>query len=37
MAAHTTEKCRLVTRSDLDGLVRVALLAELVERVNADG
>ena len=29
MATHTTEKCRLVTRSDFDGLVCAALLKEL--------
>jgi nanoRNase/pAp phosphatase (c-di-AMP/oligoRNAs hydrolase) len=29
MAASTTEKCRLVTRSDFDGLVCAALLKEL--------
>src|ERR1700689_2603507 len=29
MAVHTTEKCRLVTRSDFDGLVCAALLKEL--------
>src|SRR5271168_3214774 len=29
MAAPTTEKCRLVTRSDFDGLVCAALLKEL--------
>ena len=29
MATHTTEKCRLVTRSDFDGLVCAALLEEL--------
>jgi nanoRNase/pAp phosphatase (c-di-AMP/oligoRNAs hydrolase) len=29
MAAHTTENCRLVTRSDFDGLVCAALLKEL--------
>jgi nanoRNase/pAp phosphatase (c-di-AMP/oligoRNAs hydrolase) len=29
MAAHTTEKCRLVTRSDFDGLVCASLLKEL--------
>src|SRR5450755_3149943 len=29
MATHTTEKCRLVTRSDFDGLVCAALFKEL--------
>ena len=29
MATHTPEKCRLVTRSDFDGLVCAALLTEL--------
>src|ERR1039458_5800799 len=29
MATHATEKCRLVTRSDFDGLVCAALLKEL--------
>ena len=29
MATHTTESCRLVTRSDFDGLVCAALLKEL--------
>jgi nanoRNase/pAp phosphatase (c-di-AMP/oligoRNAs hydrolase) len=29
MATHTTENCRLVTRSDFDGLVCAALLKEL--------
>ena len=29
MAINTTEKCRLVTRSDFDGLVCAALLKEL--------
>jgi nanoRNase/pAp phosphatase (c-di-AMP/oligoRNAs hydrolase) len=29
MATYTTEKCRLVTRSDFDGLVCAALLTEL--------
>jgi nanoRNase/pAp phosphatase (c-di-AMP/oligoRNAs hydrolase) len=29
MATHTLEKCRLVTRSDFDGLVCAALLTEL--------
>jgi nanoRNase/pAp phosphatase (c-di-AMP/oligoRNAs hydrolase) len=29
MATHTTERCRLVTRSDFDGLVCAALLKEL--------
>src|SRR5271166_5326723 len=29
MATDTTEKCRLVTRSDFDGLVCAALLREL--------
>ena len=29
MAVQTTEKCRLVTRSDFDGLVCAALLKEL--------
>jgi nanoRNase/pAp phosphatase (c-di-AMP/oligoRNAs hydrolase) len=29
MATHTTERCRLVTRSDFDGLVCAALLEEL--------
>src|SRR3978361_1486945 len=29
MATHTAEACRLVTRSDFDGLVCAALLTEL--------